>query len=115
MRKMRQGWPQGVVLTTSSRGRQGGTALRSACAFSQFGSICSVLSCRLRHSSIIHRTLNLHKGDKLFYNLMEVCLTKLIAVAVRELCTATVNIAKYVSKKNETPLMKWDTTVSNPQ
>lgn len=85
---------------TSSRERKGGTALRPAWAFSQFSLICSLLSCHLRHSSINHRTLNLHKGDKLFYNLMDVHLTKLIAVAVRELCTATVNIAKYINKKN---------------
>lgn len=96
---MWRGWPQGVVLTTSLRERQGGTALQTTCAFSQFGLISSLLSCHLRHSSIIHRTLNLHKGDKLFNNLMEVRLTKLIAVAVKELCTATVNLAKYVNKK----------------
>lgn len=34
-----------------------------------------------------------------FHNLIEVHLTKLIAVAVRVLCTPTVNLAKYVNKR----------------
>lgn len=55
-------------------------------------------SCHVRHGSIVHRTFHLQRGDKLFYNLIEVRLTKLIAVAMRELCTPTVNLAKYVNK-----------------
>lgn len=60
---------------------------------------CALQSCHLRHGTIIQRTLHLRRGEKLFYNLIETHLTKWIAVAMRELCTPTVNLAKYVNER----------------
>lgn len=46
---------------------------------------------------------------------METRWAELIAVAVRGICTATVNMAKYVNKKNETPWTMWEQSITHSE